>query len=144
MSDEVKTYLNSTEIFFLLIAALAHDLNHKGRNNAYHVKKRTDLAILYSSQSVLENMHISTLFNMMDENPEGDLISPIQDSGVKARAKKILMKSILATDMTTHFSSLKVLKEKCEATEDSIIRTNEKNKYMAFQKDREEDRDVSP
>lgn len=61
----------------------------------------------------------------------------IQDQAIKSRAKKIMMKSILATDMTTHFSGLKVLKDKCEATEESIIRTNEKNKYLALQKDRE-------
>lgn len=66
LSAEIKSYLDSTEIFFLLIAALAHDLNHKGKNNAYHVKKRTDLAVVYSNQSVLENMHLSTLFQIMD------------------------------------------------------------------------------
>ena len=64
-------------------------------------------------------------------------MSDIQDPAVKSRAKKIMMKSILATDMTTHFSGLKVFKDKCEATEEYIIRANEKSKYLALQKDRE-------
>ena len=81
-------------------------------------------------------MHLSTLFQIMDQYPDADLLSIFKDPAQRTRAKKIMMKSILATDMTTHFSALKVFKDKCDATEDSIIRTNEKNKYTAFQKDR--------
>lgn len=70
----MKTLINNAELFFLLIAALGHDLNHRGRNNAYYVKKKSQYALMYSNQGVLENMHISTLFRIMDENPNGNLI----------------------------------------------------------------------
>jgi hypothetical protein len=55
-------------------------------------------------------MHISTLFRIMDENPDGNLIECLKDPASKAKARKIIIKAILATDMTTHFSGLKVLK----------------------------------
>ena len=53
MSPEVRSHLSHFELFFMLLAGISHDLNHKGKNNAYHIKKRSRLAITYCDQSVL-------------------------------------------------------------------------------------------
>jgi len=37
----------------LLTAAVCHDVDHPGLNNAYHCHARTPLAILYNYQSIL-------------------------------------------------------------------------------------------
>ena len=50
------------ELLAGLVAALAHDMNHKGVNNDYHVRRQSDKAILYSGQSVLEHMHSARFF----------------------------------------------------------------------------------
>ena len=34
------------------MAAIVHDLGHTGHNNAFHVATHSELAILYSDQSV--------------------------------------------------------------------------------------------
>lgn len=53
LSNEIKQYINSQELFFILIACISHDLNHKGRNNAYYIKRKAECAITYSNQAVL-------------------------------------------------------------------------------------------
>ena len=55
-------------------------------------------------------MHTSTIFRLMSEKPECDILSNIKDTAMKARARKIIVKCIMATDMTTHFSGLKEFK----------------------------------
>ena len=41
----------------LVVSCIGHDINHPGYNNAYQINARTDLAILYSDVSPLENHH---------------------------------------------------------------------------------------
>lgn len=53
LSSEIRDFINNTELFCLLIAALGHDLNHRGRNNAYYVKKKSHYALNYFNQGVL-------------------------------------------------------------------------------------------
>ena len=47
------------------MAALSHDMNHKGVSNAYHCKKKSNKFVLYSGQSVLENMHSARFFRLV-------------------------------------------------------------------------------
>ena len=109
LSPEIKQYINSQELFFTLIACISHDLNHEGKNNMYYIKKRAEYAKIYSNHAVLENMHISLLFRLLDERPEADIFN-FKDATLKPKARKIIMKNILATDMSSHFSSLKHFK----------------------------------
>ena len=52
------------------LAALCHDLGHTGHNNAFHVATSSDLAILYSDQSVLEMHHLASTFKLLQEKDE--------------------------------------------------------------------------
>ena len=65
------------------------------------------LAQKYSNQSVLENMHISHLWKILRENPEYDFISASKD---KFKARKIITRLILNTDMSFHNKNLDHLK----------------------------------
>lgn len=114
LSTEMKHYINGQELFFVLIACICHDLNHKGKNNMYYIKKKAEYAKIYSNHAVLENMHISYLFRLLDERPDSDILT-FKDASLKPKARKLIMKNILATDMSSHFSSLKHFKEKCDA-----------------------------
>lgn len=77
-ASELKNCVQKFDFFASLIAALAHDLNHKGVNNAYKIKKKSAKSLLYYEQSVLENMHSSKLFNIL-RDPNVDIISCIKD-----------------------------------------------------------------
>jgi hypothetical protein len=53
------------ELFSILLAAVVHDVNHPGQTNTYQENARTDLALLYNGQSILENRHASHAFRVM-------------------------------------------------------------------------------
>lgn len=52
----------------MLFAAAIHDLEHTGTNNQFHITSKSELALLYNDQSVLENHHISTAFRIMRDS----------------------------------------------------------------------------
>lgn len=50
------------QVFSALVAAAAHDVDHFGRTNAYLIKVKHPLALLYNDRSVLENHHAATVW----------------------------------------------------------------------------------
>ena len=93
-------YLTSLDIMALLIAAVCHDLDHPGNNNAFEVATRSALAVTYSDDTVLERHHCSTALKLLDEHD----FMPGMMTNDKARLRKIITASIMATDMSQHFS----------------------------------------
>ena len=65
--------LNSEEIGILLISAAVHDYKHPGVTNKFLINIRDKLARVYNDQSVLENYHISSVFELVEENPNCDI-----------------------------------------------------------------------
>lgn len=61
----IRAAVSDIECYALLLAALAHDLEHPGVNNAYLIKSRDPLAITYNDTSVLENRHAACLFEIV-------------------------------------------------------------------------------
>ncbi|CAG8460893.1 16481_t:CDS:2 [Racocetra fulgida] len=101
-------YLTSLDAICLLIAGLCHDIGH--------VNARTDLAIRYNDQSVLEN-HSCTL--TMDIITNHGLFRNVHScsneylgcdpKNVDIVLKDLITKTILATDMSYHFDLLESL-----------------------------------
>lgn len=77
-TSDLKKSIQKFEFLGSLIAALAHDLNHKGVNNAYKIKKKSAKSLLYFEQSVLENMHSSKFFNILRDS-NVDITSSFHD-----------------------------------------------------------------
>lgn len=119
--------LRPMDLFSLMIAAIGHDVGHPGLSNAYMVNAKTPVAQVYGDKSVLENFHTVTLIQMLKnhglghlfgtadrepiESDEGKLYAPTsrnswtkysQSSGADCR--KVLFASVLATDMSQHFT----------------------------------------
>lgn len=63
---EPRTHVTQLEKFSLMIAALSHDLDHPGVNNAFLVNTRDPLATVYNDSSVLENAHVACLYNLIN------------------------------------------------------------------------------
>jgi hypothetical protein len=97
----VAKYLTEHEIFALLVAAVAHDIDHDGRNNTFHRKAQTILAQLAApSLPPLELHHASLIMNIIK------LQYPTMFttwSSVEIRTfEKFVVSSILATNMEQH------------------------------------------
>lgn len=94
--------MSPLEKFSLLIAALSHDMEHPGLNNAYLVRTRHPLATRYNDMSVLENMHACRLFEISSSCCNANVFQDLEDS-MKTEARRIIIHSIIHTDMSKHF-----------------------------------------
>ena len=95
-----------------IISALGHDICHPGVTNRFLVNNRDPLAIKYNDISVLESMHSSTIFSIMDK-PEHNILSNVSaDDWVRMR--KLLIEMVLETDMSRHFEILGKFKAKMQ------------------------------
>jgi len=112
---ELGTALDSTEVFASLLAALGHDLDHRGYNNQYEIKLKTKNAIAYFDNAVLENLHASTLIGIL-KDPEIGFFDSIPDINKKTQFRDLATSVILATDMSKHNKLLQKFTESVKAT----------------------------
>ena len=73
-----------------------------GLNNSYLINSRSDLARQYNDVSVLENRHASTMYSLLAQHAEADVFRDL-DWQTWKDTRKIVVNSILHTDMTYHF-----------------------------------------
>ncbi|KAL3419416.1 cyclic nucleotide phosphodiesterase [Phlyctema vagabunda] len=85
----------------LLITAIGHDVGHPGVNNAFLVTLNAPLAQLYNDRSVLESFHCAAYSQILRRH------WPQAFQGIEMR--KLMIDSILATDMQLHFDYMKKL-----------------------------------
>ena len=93
-----------------LTACLGHDLDHRGKNNAYEVSSTSRLAIRYFDNSPLENHHAATLFKILNYDDSRIFLDVADDQ--MAEIKKNMIENILATDMKHHMSIVADFKKK--------------------------------
>lgn len=58
----------SFDLLIFLISALGHDANHRGYNNAFEVASKSELAVKYQEDSVLEKHHAATTVEILFQN----------------------------------------------------------------------------
>ena len=92
--------LSHLEMLVLMLSAIGHDIGHGGMNNAFMVNSSSALALRYNDVSVLENHHAATLAALLSESDTAVLDGLNLEQ--RRSARKLMIKSILATDMATH------------------------------------------
>ncbi|KAK9721183.1 3',5'-cyclic-nucleotide phosphodiesterase [Basidiobolus ranarum] len=101
----LQEFMRPNDVFALIVASLAHDLGHPGVNNAYMINAHTPLALLYNDQAVLENFHTMSLFLLMKKH--GFDFFTDQSSQEFKDFRKLVVRAILATDMSAHFDYIR-------------------------------------
>ncbi|KAI8090688.1 hypothetical protein BDF21DRAFT_333304, partial [Thamnidium elegans] len=91
----IKQLLEPIDIFALLMASIGHDVGHPG------ITTSTPLAILYNDNSVLESFHAMSFFHLLKEHCFSQLID-LRANPEYSIFRKIVVNSILATDMSMH------------------------------------------
>ena len=103
----IAQLLKPFDALTLLISAIGHDVGHPGVNNAFLVALNAPLAQLYNDRSVLESFHCAAYSQILRRYwPKA-----FSDAAMR----KLMINSILATDMGLHFkymSDLGNLQEK--------------------------------
>jgi high affinity cGMP-specific 3',5'-cyclic phosphodiesterase 9 len=104
-----------TQIDYLafILAALAHDYKHDGKNNSYHLNAQTYLAVRYNDSAILESFHIAQLYKLL-ESEKNQILSTLSTQEKKIVRKRIV-ECILATDMARHGELTSGLKSLFEA-----------------------------
>ncbi|GAA5816888.1 hypothetical protein MFLAVUS_010423 [Mucor flavus] len=94
-----KSYriLRPKDILALLIAAIGHDVAHPGVNNSFLINTSAPLALLYNDNSVLESFHAMTLFQLLKKHKFDQALGDDYNE-----FRKLVITSILATDMALH------------------------------------------
>ncbi len=77
-----------------------------GTNSDFEIKKKSQIAELYSNESVLENMHVAKFCRMLRKYPEIDVIQQITDPVERERSKRLIIRLILGTDVSKHFENM--------------------------------------
>jgi hypothetical protein len=86
--------------FWLLIAAIGHDLAHPGHNNQWEIATASPLARRYRNQAVLEQHSLQVLRELMAQ-PECDFAETMAEED-QMRGAVLLPELIRATDFATH------------------------------------------
>mmetsp|Transcript_1901 Transcript_1901/g.2647 ORF Transcript_1901/g.2647 Transcript_1901/m.2647 type:complete len:474 (+) Transcript_1901:187-1608(+) len=100
-------YLESKDIFCIIVGALIHDLDHPGTNNDFEVKRNTELAQKYHNDSVLERHSISEGLNLCTRNPELDWLKSFDNIEDREYVENYITEAILATDPARHAGIVK-------------------------------------
>mmetsp|Transcript_16814 Transcript_16814/g.31201 ORF Transcript_16814/g.31201 Transcript_16814/m.31201 type:complete len:585 (+) Transcript_16814:2-1756(+) len=108
---DVCKYLTKIDLFAIVIAALCHDCDHRGRNNAFEIMTRSELALRYNDASPLENHHCARAFEIAftggDEHP-CNIFEGLAVDIYKA-VRERMVAGILSTDMKHHGHHVELL-----------------------------------
>ena len=88
----IAALLKPFDALTLLVSAIGHDVGHPGVNNAFLVALKAPLAQLYNDNSVLEAFHCAAYSQILRRY----WVNVFND-------RRLLITSILATDMGVHF-----------------------------------------
>ncbi len=95
---------SSLEMIACLLASYCHDVDHPGHSNVFEVQSESDLALMYSDDAVLERHHIHVTFRILrDKGGSANVLKGL-DRQCYQNVREIVIKGILATDMSQHVS----------------------------------------
>ncbi|MFI5400372.1 MAG: 3',5'-cyclic nucleotide phosphodiesterase [SAR324 cluster bacterium] len=104
--------------FWLLISAIAHDLDHPGHNNQWEIATGTLLAQRYAGSAVLER-HSLALARELIARPECDF-SATMPQAHRLRGQVLLSELIVATDFTAHKSFVEEFQRFLQSSAEAI------------------------
>lgn len=85
----------------LFLSCICHDYKHPGLNNNYLKETKNLLSLTYNDNSILENMHISEAFKLINYSEEYNIFDNLENNTYK-QLRKEMISCVLATDMTFH------------------------------------------
>ena len=103
-SERLRQLLRPLDAAALCIAAVGHDIGHLGVNNSFLVNSDDPLALQYNDRSVLESMHIATLFRVL-QKPGCRLFAALDKTEYRA-VRKLIIDAIMATDLASHAAGI--------------------------------------
>uniref|UniRef100_A0ACB8GEH1 Calcium/calmodulin-dependent 3',5'-cyclic nucleotide phosphodiesterase 1A n=1 Tax=Sphaerodactylus townsendi TaxID=933632 RepID=A0ACB8GEH1_9SAUR len=66
-------WFTDLEILAIFFSTSIHDYGHTGTTNSFHIQTRSEVALLYNDMSVLENYHVSAVYQLL-QKPELNIL----------------------------------------------------------------------
>jgi len=114
MQNVLYALPNST-FFALIFAASIHDYRHPAHNNVYCTRVRTPIARRYNDKSVLEMHHIACAYELLHSAEKYNFFEACGTDVTYTSVREIVISTVLATDMSMHFSELGHFKSRIQA-----------------------------
>ena len=126
LQDGVKNIakVDDVDVCVLILSCMCHDYKHVGFNNNFLRLTKDKLAIRYNDISILENMHISEAFKLINRNPECDIFSGV-DNVTYEKMRKKMIACVLTTDMINHPKHIEFMKNFVEQKNNINIQDNQ-------------------
>lgn len=112
-NSDLSQYFTRMGIASLIFASLMHDIEHTGKNNLFEVNTLSKLAVRYNDDSVLENHHAARAFKILAEK-ELNIFKKLHKSDYPI-FRKYVIRAILSTDNSKHFSELAAFKDRLDS-----------------------------
>ena len=96
----LREHIPPVDAFWLLVASIAHDLDHPGHNNQWEINIHSPRASKYNNVAVLEHHSLDLAAEMMSQ-PEFSFIETMSTADVQ-RGRDLMRELILATDFAIH------------------------------------------
>mmetsp|Transcript_2078 Transcript_2078/g.3190 ORF Transcript_2078/g.3190 Transcript_2078/m.3190 type:complete len:622 (+) Transcript_2078:128-1993(+) len=113
ISKLISTALFPIDLLALKLAAIGHDVDHPGTNNDFEINTNSHRALIYNDIAVLENHHASFFFITL-RKPQCDALCALSRAEY-THFRKIVINSILATDMSRHGKHVQFLRDAADA-----------------------------
>ncbi|CEM12202.1 unnamed protein product [Vitrella brassicaformis CCMP3155] len=107
----------------VIVAALAHDVGHPARSNAFQIAIGSDLAVRYNDMSVLENFHSAQTFEVL-RTDDCNIMQGREPEEWRA-FRSAVIDMILETDMNKHFESISKFKVRIQNDDFDIVTRSE-------------------
>ncbi|OWZ21164.1 3'5'-cyclic nucleotide phosphodiesterase [Phytophthora megakarya] len=109
-TTDAAQLLQPLDIAACLVASLGHDVDHPGHTNDFEVKSGSQLAMLYSDESVLEHHHAYTTFRLISKEKNANILQNLTSVDYR-HFRKMVITAILGTDMANHFKFLETIEK---------------------------------
>ena len=111
----------------ILTSAACHDYRHPGTNNSFLVNTAHPIALTYNDMAVLESYHAAESAKVLLKADNNFMARLSRDDFLAVRA--LMIKLILATDMSRHFDFVNQFKNKSEVGLDG---SNQEDRLLVF------------
>ena len=128
--DEICNFSKNSKCS-LFLSCMCHDYKHPGVNNNFLKETKNLIALTYNDTSILENMHISETFKLINSNDTYNIFDKI-DINTYKQFRKEMISCVLSTDMAFHNDYVNFAKEKIEDTKNGGENKNKPSDYQNY------------
>ena len=121
--------VDNIDICILTLSCMCHDFKHPGVNNNFLKLTKDKLAIRYNDINILENMHISQTFKLINKYPECDIFSCVDNTLYEKMRKKMIL-CVLSTDMVNHINHINFMKNYIQNKQNFDIKNGDNQDFM--------------